>query len=472
MVTLDIEDSCIRMMVTKGRRVETAATLPLEPGLVEDGVILDKDTVSQRITELMDAHSVAEKQVVTSISGIHSIYRVVRLPHLPKGLLGEAARREMERVMPVPLNELHTSWQAVPVSDIETAICFVGLPCSTVDAMLETLRQAGLESQVMEVRPLALARVADEKDALIINVQPVSFDIVIMVNGIPELLRSLPFPSGDLSASDKVAAVKGELDRTVTYYNSIHEVNPIADNAVAFVSGELSQMLAEGLGYPVKPLPEWLSYPEGFDATEYAANIGMSLKQAGIGRAQVRVDINVVPEVYLPKARSVVGIVSWTFVVVGVAVLVPLAVFTVREFNETVTLQGELNNAQLQILAREGPQAELQELQAEVSEQEAARDAFEQPLDDFEAQREKVNQDLSKVTSLLPGNVELDSIIYDEEEEDLQIQGTAPDEATILSYCRSLRDTGRFSDVLVSDMYEVEYNEWDFTLTLELTADM
>jgi len=41
-----------------------------------------------------------------------------------------------------------------------------------------------------------------------------------------------------------------------------------------------------------------------------------------------------------------------------------------------------------------------------------------------------------------------------------------------LSYCRSLRDTGRFSEVLVSDMHEVEYNEWNFTLTLEPATDM
>ena len=75
-----------------------------------------------------------------------------------------------------------------------------------------------------------------------------------------------------------------------------------------------------------------------------------------------------------------------------------------------------------------------------------------------------MNSDLSKVTSLLPGIIDLNSISYGE---NVAINGTAPDEATILSYCRSLRDTGRFSEVTVSNMKEMEYNEWDFTLTLE-----
>ena len=470
MFTLDIEDTCIKMMVVKGRRVETAATLPLEPGQVEDGVVVDKAAVSQRIKELMAAHGVAERQVVLSISGLHSIYRVASLPQLPKGLLSEAARREMERVMPVPLNELYTSWQAIPVSDIEIAICLVGLPRNTIDAMLDTLHEAGLESSVMDIRPLALARVTDEKDALIINVQPASFDIVVMVDGIPELLRSLPFPSGDVSAADKVAAVKEELDRTVTFYNSSHKASPINENTAAFVSGELGEMLVEALGYPVKPLPEWLSYPEGFVASEYAANIGLALKQGGIGRSQVRVDINVVPAAYLPKPRPIVEVVSWAFVVIAVAVLVPLAVLTQREYRESSALQTQVDAAQLQVRVREGTKADVEELQAKVAQAKAATAVFEQPLDDFEAQRERVNRDLSKVTSLLPGTIDLDSIDYGEE--DLEISGTAPDEAAILSYCRSLRDTGRFSEVLVSDMHEVEYNEWDFTLTLEFATDM
>ncbi|MCJ7653914.1 MAG: pilus assembly protein PilM, partial [Dehalococcoidia bacterium] len=190
MVTLDIEDTSIRIMAVAGRRIQTAASLPLEPGLVRDGVVIDTATVSQRLTELLSAHGINEKKVVVSISGIHSIYRVVNIPKLPKNLMDEAAKREMESLMPVPLNELYTSWQAINVSDIDTLICLVGMPRNTVDAMLETLRQAGLQAEVMDVRPLALARVADERDALIINVQPFGFDIVVMIDGIPELLRS------------------------------------------------------------------------------------------------------------------------------------------------------------------------------------------------------------------------------------------------------------------------------------------
>src|SRR4030042_856542 len=128
MVTLDIEDTSIKIMSVKGRQVEAAASLPLEPGLVHDGVIINPTAVGQRISELMAAHGIAEKKVVVGISGIHSIYRTVNIPKLPKNLIDEAAPRQAERVMPVPLNELYTSWQTISMSDIETTLCIVGLP--------------------------------------------------------------------------------------------------------------------------------------------------------------------------------------------------------------------------------------------------------------------------------------------------------------------------------------------------------
>ena len=487
MVTLDIDDSCIRVMVCSGKRVEVAASLPLEPGLVEDGVVVNKVTVAQRLSELMAINGVTEKQVVVSVSGVHSLYRVATLPQLPKGMLAEAVRREMERVMPVPLSELYTAWQSVSVLDIET-VCMVGLPRNTMDSILEVLHEAGLEPQAMDIRPLALARVADEKDAIVIGVQPTSFDIVVIIDGIPELLRSLPFPTRDISLSDKVAVVKEELDRTVTFYNSSHKENSITTDMVAFVNGDLREMLVEALDYPVKVLPDFLSYPEGFDSSEYAVNIGLALGRIKVSASRVRVSINIIPEAYLPKPRSVIGIVSWVFVVVAIAVLVPLAVLTVQSVSDTLTLRSQVNSARKQIEARQGTQVMLGKLQAELDEVKSVRDVFQQPLDGFEAQRARVNGHLSKVTSLLPGTVDLESVGYSEkceiEEEKgvslftkekiktyvrVQVVGTAPDEDTILSYCRSLRDTGRFSGVLVWNMEEEEYNKWKFTIVLDVS---
>jgi type IV pilus assembly protein PilM len=470
MVTLDIEDTSIRMMVVRGRQVEVAASLPLEPGLVRDGVIVDPVMVGRHIGELMAANGITEKKVMVSISGIHSIYRLVNVPKLPKKLLDEAAMREAERVMPVPLNELYTSWQTISISDIETAICLVGMPRNTVDAMLETLRQAGLQPEAMDVRPLALARVADEGSAIIINADQIGFDIVIMIDGIPELLRSLPFPAGTSSPDEKVSEVKEELDRTIAFYNSSHKASQITTTVATFISGELGDMLAQTLEYRIKPLPQLLSYTDSINTSEYAANIGLALRQARAD-SPTQVSLNVTPEAYMPKPFPLIQMVSWAFILVAAAILLLFGISTWQKYQETISLQNQVNSVRAQVQARQGTEASIKQLQTQIDAARTTGNAFTKPLDDAKAQRAMVNGSLSKVTSLLPGIIGLTSINYNTQSgttttSTLTVSGISPDDTTIVDYVRELRNSGQFSEVLITNMNEMEFNQWQFTLTL------
>jgi Tfp pilus assembly protein PilN len=464
MITLDIEDTSIKLMLISGRQIETAASLPLEPGLVHDGVIVDPMTVGRRISELMAANGISDNKVLVSLSGIHAIYRPVPVPRLPKNLLAEAATREMERVMPVSLNELYTSWQSVSISDTETVICLVGLPRNTVDAILETLRQAGLKPGAMEIRPLALARVTDERDAIVVNVQTTGFDIAVMMGGIPELIRSLPFPADAESPDEKVAEVKEELDRTVAFYNSSHKGAEIDARMAAFVSGgELGNMLAQTLEYRVKPLPQLLSFPDGLNAGEYTANIGLALRQVQSSFSPAQVNLDVTPEIYLPKPFPVIQLLSWTFIVLAIIFLGLFGIQTFQSYRETLALQAQITSAQYQIDARQGTAASIKKIQTQIDAANKAGATYKKPIDSAKAQRAGVNGDISTITSLLPGIIDLTSISYDT---GFTITGAAPDDTTINDYVRALRDSGHFSSVLISSMSEVQFNRWSFTLNL------
>jgi Tfp pilus assembly PilM family ATPase/Tfp pilus assembly protein PilN len=464
MVTLDIEDTSIKLVLVRGRQIETAASLPLEPGLVHDGVIVDPVTVGHRISELMAANGISDNKVLVSISGIHAIYRPIPVPKLPRNLLAEAATREMERVMPVPLNELYTSWQSVSLSDTETVICLVGLPRNTVDAILQALRQAGLKPEAMDVRPLALSRVADERNAIIINAQSTGFDIAVMMGGIPELLRSLPYTADAESVDEKVAEIKEELDRTIAFYNSSHKGAEINTGVAAFISGELGDMLAQTLEYRVKPLPQLLSYPGGFNAGDYAANIGLALRQVQSGFAPTQVNLDVTPEIFRPRPFPVIQLASWAFIVLAVIFLALFGISTLQSYRETMALQAQILTMQRQIDARQGTAASIKKIQAQIDAANKASASFTKPIGSAKAQRDAVNGDISTITGLLPGIINLNSISYGT---GLTITGTAPDDTTINDYVRSLRDSGQFSSVLISNMSEVQFNRWKFTLNIQ-----
>jgi type IV pilus assembly protein PilM len=465
MVTLDIEDTSIRIMTVTGRRVQTAASIPLEPGLVHDGVVINPVTVGQRIGELMAAQGISEKRAVVSISGIHSIYRVVNIPKLPQKLMNEAAQREMERLMPVSLDELYTSWQAINTSDIETTICLVGMPRNTVDAMLDTLRQAGLQAEAMDVRPLALARVVDERDALIVNAKPTGFDIVVMVAGIPELLRSLPFPTDTVSPDEKIDEVKEELERTVAFYNSNHKGSEINNSMAVFVSGELSEMLSGTLAYRGRPLPLLLMDTDSLNTSEYAANIGLALRQAHVDTSPNRVNLNVIPELYQPKAFPIVQMASWSFIVLAILILGFFGISVLQNYRQTLSLQTQVNDIQALAKIRQGSDTAIKQLQKQIDATKKDAAVFQQPLETAKAQRAKANGAISKVTSLLPGIIDVASITYSST--GMTISGTAPDDTIVVDYVRDLRNSNQFSQVLISGMTETELNTWQFTLALK-----
>jgi len=216
-ITLYIQDSGIRFMVVEGKQIVQVARCPLEKGLVESGTVMDKVTVSRLIKETLAANNISEKQVITGINGINSMYRMVTLPHLAKNMVNEAAQHELARAMPVPLNELYTQWQAVDISSAETILCLVGLQKNTVDVLFETLKEAELQPVGVDIVPLAVARLVDTNEAIVINVQDYGSDILIMTNGVPELIHSITFPSGETEIQDKIKLVKEELERTVTF---------------------------------------------------------------------------------------------------------------------------------------------------------------------------------------------------------------------------------------------------------------
>lgn len=166
--------------------------MPLEPGLVKGGVILNQDTVVGKVEELWQTQGIGTRKVIAGISGINCLYRLITLPELPKNILPAAVKREAARILAIPMEQVYLSWQTLPTLKGETLVYLIASPRNSVDALISTLRKAGLNPYLMDLKPLALARTSTESKAILIDVQPSNFDIVVLMEGIPQVVRSLP----------------------------------------------------------------------------------------------------------------------------------------------------------------------------------------------------------------------------------------------------------------------------------------
>ena len=482
-VTLYICDTSLQLMVTDGKRIKQWADLPLEPGLIQNSVVIKEAEVTAKIKQLFKSLRVKTKKIVVGMSGLHCLTRPITLPRLPKAMLDEAVQREAERTLPVPLEQLYISWQTIPVPEEKTQVFLVTIPRSTADALLTTLHQTGLKPSFMDIKPLLLARVVEEETAIIVDVQITEFDIVIMVDGIPQPIRTVPFPNTALSWQEKSPMIRSELDRTITFYNSNNPENPLASSVPIFASGdlanesELCQVLSDAVGHPVLSLSSPLDYPQGFDPSLHMANIGLALQKL-TSRKKTRpsaVNLNTLPIDYQPKPISLINVLGLPGAVIVVGLLVVWIMLIQSVSADIFSIRTTLNTTdqllQQTLSQRKELTGNIAELDKKISEVQASRERFIAALDSLGKQSTGVNHDLEVTIFKVPSTVSLSSVNHNNST--LTISGRAPSEQGVLSYLLMLDTSGRFGDIAIANMTRIEGDGMEFTLigTLQTEND-
>jgi len=473
-----IDDSGIRVLAVRGRQPRKWATMSLDPGLVGDGVILDEDAVAAKVRQLWQEQKLGVRRVIAGISGVNCLYRTIILPELPRNLLPEAVRREMGRALGVSLEQLHISWQAIPSLKGETLIYLAASPKNSLDSLISTLRKAGLNPYLMDLKPLALARASTEPSGIIIDLQPTNFDIVISIAGMPQVVRSVPL-AREATLDAKVPIIKEELERTVTFYNSSHMDKPLEPTVPLLVCGELAEqedawkLLLGRHKRPVQALLPPVEIPEGFPVCQYIANIGLALKEvpAKAALTHLVVNFNALPEVHRPAPRPPMSqILYWPVFIIGVALVIFGAYLNVNSAPYTSAMRGEWEGLNQLAISRLGQAQAYAEEIAALTQQvtslettvEETINAFTATRDGFAATRDEVNDDLAQVLRLPAG---LDLGVVNHDIEGVTLAGWGADEAAVFSYARQLRDSGRFSLVALTGMHREEV-QTAFTLFL------
>ena len=284
-VTLNIGTQDIRVLALSGLQVKHWAEAPLAPGLVKDGIILQPAAVAEVISGLFQAAKLSRDQVTVSLSGLSFTYRILDLPRMKPGLVAEAITRGARREIPMALEELYLSWQVVGGEGEQLDYFVLGVARKPVDALEQTLAQAGIKPYKLDLKPLALARAANRESALIVSLEPDYFDIVIINRGIPAIMHTITPRGPDASIADNVQRLADEISRTVEFYNGSHPGEPIDRTMPLLLTGVLAgepsviELTSNMTGYTVSPLVPALELPDDLPLARYTTNLGLALKR-------------------------------------------------------------------------------------------------------------------------------------------------------------------------------------------------
>jgi len=360
-VILNIEGSGIRVLTTDGKRVTGWSSMPLPPGLVKDGLIVEPTQVGELIEDFLAEEGLSKKKVIASLSGMRSVPRLLSLPKIAPSLVPEAIRHASEREMPVPLDELYLWWRDLGGNGSERQFFVIGVPRALVDAELQTLDHAGIKVHFLALKPIALARAVNRDEAVIIDLESENSDIVLVVGGIPIIMRTLILGGEGVTPEEKVRQTASEVTRTVDFYNSSHPESPIGSATPVFVTGGLAEdeaivnLLGGAISGPVETLDPAITRPAELPVAEYAVNIGLALNGTARngskrGTGFPALDLTMVPDTYRARRPLWRSLTYTLLAVLVVALLFPAYLLTRGGAAEVDHLALELANLTQQLV--------------------------------------------------------------------------------------------------------------------------
>ena len=455
-----IDDTSIKLMVTRGKRVSKLGDVPLDTSLMNTDTDDKHNELVTKIQHLIKTNKIGTRKVIVGISGLQCISRPVVLPQLPKTMLEEAFLREARRVFPVPPEQLHISWQIISESEGNMKAFMIAVPRHIADPLLSALDQVGLKPYLMDIKPLALTRLVKEPTAIIVDVQATEFDMVIMSDGIPQPIRTISLPQETTSLLDKMVIVKDELRRTVQFFNSNNHENPITADTTVYVSGELAdepdvyEALSQETGYRVMPLMSPLKCLKQLDTSHYLANVGLSLKELPKESGSVLPNINTLPVSYLPQQVNLNRVMAVPVAVVAIGLVILLAM-TIQNASDTISnSKSKLDATEIMIEAKQTQKKELsssiEAVKSQIAGIEAVRDGYIDTYDSFGEIGDQIDNDLlATVNEMVPGLV-IRSISHSGVS--IYLQGWSDSEQEVMEYVRKLQDTGRFREITISNL--------------------
>ncbi len=357
-VTLNITARSVRLLSVKGKQVEKWGSAPLAPGLVKDGFILQPKAVGATISALFKSTQVPKQRVITSLTGLSFTYRILSLPRTKPALLEEAIQRSARKEIPLPLEELYLSWQAINGKHDELDFFVLGVPRNPIDAVIQTLAAAGIEPYIVELKPLALARAANKGDALIVDLEPDCFDVVLVAGGIPTVIHTIAPRGEGANLEDNIRRLTDELSKTVKFYNSSHPQTPLSPKTPLLLTGELaadaatSKLIKAEIEYPVESVLPPLEFPPTLPVAPFATNMGLALQrvpQKTVAKGETNgfhdINLNILSDKYRAKARPVSGrrMLLPLALSVAIGLLFGLYLLKSQAGAETVRLQTELS---------------------------------------------------------------------------------------------------------------------------------
>jgi len=232
-VGIDVGSSLIKVAEARpgkeGIVVTALGIAPTPPGVIDNEIIVDPQTLGQAVKRLLSESGISCKRSVSSVAGQSSVVvRIIEVPRMTRQELAETMKWEVERHVPFAASEVVMDFQPVErpttdPSDQNMEVLLAVAQQEMVNAHVEMLFAAGMQPAAIDVEPLAASRSlidaagngARDQTIAIINIGASSTDLGVYQNGLIAFPRTLPIAGDTItrSISDNLRIPLDEAER-------------------------------------------------------------------------------------------------------------------------------------------------------------------------------------------------------------------------------------------------------------------
>lgn len=175
-------------------------------GTIVDGVIEDKGTASQTLSDLLQRHKIKSPDAIISVSGHSSvIIKRISLPKMKEEDLAKSIKFEAEQYIPFDINDVNIDFQILGDSyqgSDQMDVVLIAVKKSIVKDYLDVVENAGLVPVVVDLPHFAMSNLFEHSYGLfeneiiaLVNIGANSTNLNIIKNGMPLFTRDTPIGS-------------------------------------------------------------------------------------------------------------------------------------------------------------------------------------------------------------------------------------------------------------------------------------
>lgn len=198
---LDIGTSGIRMvrLMHPSNTLQTYAYMPVDTRIAMSDSKADQQQLAQAIKALISKSGIRTKNVAVGLPSQKVFTTVVDTDRLSKDELAKTIRLQADSLIPTPIAESKIDWELLgdsPQEKTKIEILLSSVPNSYAESRLDLLESIGLNVIAFEPDSLALVRAlvdhASNTPQMVLDMGGLATDLVIVMNGSPHLVRSIP----------------------------------------------------------------------------------------------------------------------------------------------------------------------------------------------------------------------------------------------------------------------------------------